>query len=35
LVPLAVSPRIVSALLDGSAPADFTVRRWRASGCGN
>ncbi len=33
--PLAfVSPRIVSALLDGTAPADLTVRR-RAGGCGN
>src|SRR5262245_38067911 len=35
LVPLAVSPRIVSALLDGTAPADLTVRRSRAGCCGN
>jgi hypothetical protein len=34
LVPLAVSPRIVSTPLDGSAPADLSVRR-RAGGCGN
>ncbi len=34
LVPLAVSSRIVSALLDGTAPAVLTVRR-RAGGCGN
>ena len=34
-VPLAVSPRIVSALLDGTAPADLTVRRSRAGCCGN
>jgi hypothetical protein len=31
LVPLAVSPRIVSA----PAPADLTVRRSRAGCCGN
>ena len=34
LVPLAVSPRIVSAPLDDTAPADLTVRR-RVGGCGN
>ena len=35
LVPLAVSSRIMSALLDGTAPADLTVGRSRRRLLGN